>query len=194
MPQECEVRRIFVDLAKSTADKSCRIPRFSERRAALRVHALKGNRAHTCEFRSILRDVRKLWDWMVEGSGFEPPVPRGLLWAKFSASLAHYSARQKASVPERICLPGIRLCSGCLRFASFARLKANARRCGTLERLQVQIRAIVWRRSAEFLPSSSPPHHVAAATAMKNSVDNSRISARVGRCARPTASSEDFGV
>ena len=34
----------------------------------------------------------------------------------------------------------------------FGRLKANARRCGTLERLQVQIRAIVWSRSPEFLP------------------------------------------
>jgi hypothetical protein len=42
--------------------------------------------------------------------------------------------RQKASVPERICSLGIRLCSGSLRFASFARLKkADAQRCRTSE-------------------------------------------------------------
>src|SRR5216684_3402761 len=34
-----------------------------------------GNRAHTREFRSILRDVRKVRDWMVEGDEFELPVP-----------------------------------------------------------------------------------------------------------------------
>jgi hypothetical protein len=33
------------------------------------------NRAHTREFRSILRDVRKLRDWMGERSEFELPVP-----------------------------------------------------------------------------------------------------------------------
>jgi hypothetical protein len=63
--------RIFVDLAKSGADKSCLIPPISAAGAALRVHALIGNRAHTREFRSILRDVRKLRDWMVERGEFE---------------------------------------------------------------------------------------------------------------------------
>jgi hypothetical protein len=33
------------------------------------------NRAHTPEFRSILRDVRKLRDWMVERNEFELSVP-----------------------------------------------------------------------------------------------------------------------
>jgi hypothetical protein len=88
------------------------------------------------------------------------PRCREAFYGQNSTPVWRYSARQKASVPERICSPGIGLCSGCLRFASFARLKANARRFGTLERPQVQIRAIVWRRSPEFLPSSSPPHHV----------------------------------
>src|SRR6266481_6410905 len=65
---------------------------------------------------------------LAERGGFEPPAPRGLLWAEFSPSLAHYSARQKASVPERICSLEIRLCSGSLRFASgldWQRLEAH---------------------------------------------------------------------
>src|ERR1700720_3964666 len=33
------------------------------------------NRVRTREFRSILREVRKLRDWMVERNGFEPSVP-----------------------------------------------------------------------------------------------------------------------
>ena len=56
-----------------------------------------------------------------------------------------------------------------------------------VRKLQVQIRAIVWRCSPEFLFSSSQPHHVAAATAMKNSVGDSRISARVGDAPAPPA-------
>ncbi len=42
---------------------------------AIVAHALIGNRAHMREFRSILRDVRKLRDWMAERSEFELPVP-----------------------------------------------------------------------------------------------------------------------
>ena len=60
----------------------------------------------------------------MERGGFELPVPRGALLTEFGASLAHSSARQKTSVLERICSPGIRLCFGSLRLASFARLKA----------------------------------------------------------------------
>jgi hypothetical protein len=126
-------------------------------------------------------------DSLPEQGGFEPPVPRGLLWAEFSASLAHYSARQKASVPERICSPGIRLCSGCLRFASFARLKADARRCETLESFRFKSERLSGVARRNFCPSSSQPHHVAAATAMKNSVGDSRISARVGDAPAPPA-------
>jgi len=47
-------------------------------------------------------------DSLAERGGFEPPVPRGFLWTELGAGLAHYSARQKASVLERICSPGIR--------------------------------------------------------------------------------------
>jgi hypothetical protein len=47
---------------------------------------------------------------LAERGEFEPPVPRGLLWAEFDASLAQYSARQKAYVLKRIYSPGIRLC------------------------------------------------------------------------------------
>ena len=43
--------------------------------AALRVHALIANRAHTRAFPAILRDVRKLRDWMVEQKGFELAAP-----------------------------------------------------------------------------------------------------------------------
>ena len=61
-------------------------------------------------------------DSLAERGGFEPPVPLGLTWAEFGPSLAHYSARIKASVLERICSPGVRLCFGSLRFPSFTRL------------------------------------------------------------------------
>ena len=43
----------------------------------------------------------------MERGGFEPPVPRGLLWAGIRPEVAYYSARQKASVPERNCSPVI---------------------------------------------------------------------------------------
>jgi hypothetical protein len=40
-------------------------------------------------------------DSLREREGFEPSVPQGFLWAEFVPSLAHYSARRKASVLER---------------------------------------------------------------------------------------------
>jgi hypothetical protein len=42
----------------------------------------------------------KTMDCMVERGGFEPPVPLALTWAELGPSLAHYSARIKASVLE----------------------------------------------------------------------------------------------
>jgi hypothetical protein len=60
-------------------------------------------------------------DSLAERHGFEPPVPRGLIWAEFGPSVAHYSVRIKAFVLERICSLRIRLCFGSLRFSSFAR-------------------------------------------------------------------------
>ena len=66
-------------------------------------------------------DNAKIADWLAERGGFEPPVPRGFIWAEFGPRLAHYSARKKASVLKGICSPGIRLCFGSLRSASFAR-------------------------------------------------------------------------
>ena len=101
--------RIPMDPAKSEADRFCRIPPIGASGAALRVHALIGNRAHTREFRSILRDVRKLRDWMVEQGGFELATPRSVVFGKVSATLAEYLADRKAAVPERISSPEIRL-------------------------------------------------------------------------------------
>jgi hypothetical protein len=49
--------------------------------------------------------IPKPEDSLAERGGFEPPVPRGLLWAEFDPNLARYSARPKASVLERICAP-----------------------------------------------------------------------------------------
>ena len=66
--------------------------------------------------------MRNVEDWLTERRRFEPPVPRGFIRAEFGPSLAHYSARMKASVLERICSPVVRLCFGSLRFPSFARL------------------------------------------------------------------------
>ena len=39
-------------------------------------------------------------DSLAERGGFEPPVPLALTWAELGPSLAHYSARIKASVLE----------------------------------------------------------------------------------------------
>src|SRR5712671_5260822 len=54
--------------------------------------------------------------------GFEPPRPFGIRCAEFVPNLAHYSAREKASVLQRICSPGVRLFFGSLRspFARYA--------------------------------------------------------------------------
>jgi hypothetical protein len=64
---------------------------------------------------------------MAERGGFEPSVPLGLALAEFGPSLAHYSARIKASVLERICSPGVWLCFESLRFPLFARLMLGIR-------------------------------------------------------------------
>ena len=45
--------------------------------AALRVHALIANRAHTRAFLAILRDVRKLRDWTVDGAVRSEPLSGG---------------------------------------------------------------------------------------------------------------------
>jgi hypothetical protein len=50
--------RTSMDLSKSMADKSCRIPPIGAAGAALRVHALIPNCAQTGGFRSIIREVR----------------------------------------------------------------------------------------------------------------------------------------
>src|SRR5208337_4660445 len=39
-------------------------------------------------------------DSVAERGGFEPPVPRGLIWAKFSPSLAHYSAEKSIRIGD----------------------------------------------------------------------------------------------
>ena len=45
-------------------------------------------------------------DSLAERGGFEPPVPRGLLWARIRPEFGEYSARQKAYALERICSSG----------------------------------------------------------------------------------------
>ena len=59
-----------------------------------------------------------------ERGGFEPPVPRGFLWAEFGPCLGHYLARPKASAPKRVCSPRIRLCFSSLRHQSATRCSA----------------------------------------------------------------------
>ena len=61
-------------------------------------------------------------DSLAERSGFELPVPLGFIWSEFGPSKAHYSARIKASMLERICSPVVRLYFGSFRFPSFGRL------------------------------------------------------------------------
>ncbi len=58
--------------------------------------------AHTCEFRGVLQRVPKIADWLAERGRFEPPRPLRIRWAEFNPSLAHYSARIRASMLERI--------------------------------------------------------------------------------------------
>ena len=108
---------------------------------------------------------------MAERDGFEPTVPRGLLWAEFGPSLAHYSARQNASVPERICSRGFRLCSGSLRVVSFATLKADARRFRISESFGFKSERLYGGARRNFCPAPAlQPIHAAAATAVENSV------------------------
>ena len=39
---------------------------------------------------------------MVERCGFEPPVPRGPLWAEFGPSLAHYTSTKSIRAGENL--------------------------------------------------------------------------------------------
>jgi hypothetical protein len=78
------------------------------------------NRPRRRVFRLSLAELQTEKDSMAERVGFEPPVPLGLAWAEFGPSLAHYSARIKASVLERICSARVRLWFGSLRVPSFA--------------------------------------------------------------------------
>jgi len=102
-------------------------------------------------------------DWVAERGGFELPRPFRIRGAEFNPRLAHYSARIKASVRERFCSPGIRLCFGSLRFPSFASLTRG-----------------IWlrRTSDEGLELESPPPGRA--------VGNSTLSLRncTRRCSR----------
>lgn len=75
--------------------------------------------AHEGQFCLCSVEFAAFQDWLVERGRFEPPVPLGCIWAEFGPSSAHYSARIKASVLERICSPGVRLYFGSLRFPSF---------------------------------------------------------------------------
>ena len=60
---------------------------------------MRTRKSHTREFQSILRDVRKLTDWMVEEDGFEPPVPvvqsEAASSCQFRFSVSGRSARLK---------------------------------------------------------------------------------------------------
>ena len=112
---------------------------------------------------------------------------------EFSASLALFGPTKSICAGENL----FAWDSGLLRLSPIRFVRQVEGECSAMwnvRKLQVQMRAIVWRCSPEFLPSSSQPHHVAAATAMKNSVGDSRISARVGRCARPTGTGENSHV
>ena len=83
------------------------------------------NRTNFANVRSIFEvsaESGEIADCLAERGRFEPPVPRRLLWAELGPNLAHYSARKKASVLERICSPGIRRFFGSLWFPSFAGL------------------------------------------------------------------------
>jgi len=86
-----------------------------------------------------------------------------LLWAEFGPSLAHDSARKKASVLERICSPGIRLCFGSLRFALFSGLTPG-----------------IWQRrtSDEGLEFRSPPPGRAVSNHSFSSESHQRSSRR----------------
>jgi len=66
-------QRVAEDLARARiSNNSAEKDRFGKRRSDLYPSA---ENASVREFRSILRQVRKLKDWMVERSEFELPVP-----------------------------------------------------------------------------------------------------------------------
>jgi hypothetical protein len=61
------------------------------------------------DFQRTLRRLSELKDWVAERGGFEPPVPREILWPEFCPLFADYLAQEKAAVLERICSPWIPL-------------------------------------------------------------------------------------
>jgi hypothetical protein len=75
---------------------------------------------------------------------------------------ALFGPTKKHLVPERICSPGIRLCSGSLRFASFARLKADARRCLTSESFGFKSERLCGGARRNFAPFALNPDSRAA--------------------------------
>ena len=64
-----------MDPVEANPDRFRRISPISAAGAALRIRSRSANRAQTGGFRSIIREVRKLKDWMVERGGFELPYP-----------------------------------------------------------------------------------------------------------------------
>ena len=74
--------------------------------------------------------------------GFEPPVPRGLLWAGIRPEFGALSARQKAPVLENLFALGFGFASALSGSLRSPRLNADARRRRRSDqKLPVQIRA-----------------------------------------------------
>ena len=79
---------------------------------------------------------------MVERGGFEPPVPRGLLWAEIRPEFgALFGPTKSNRAGENLFALGFGFCFGSLRFASFTKVE---RRCsatsGVRPKLPVHIR------------------------------------------------------
>jgi hypothetical protein len=97
------------------------------------------NKPHTRAISPIREVNPQRRDSVAERGGFEPSVPLELALAEFGPRLAHCSARITASVLERICSPGVRLCLGFLQFPSSQADARNPVTSNTTRRFGVRI-------------------------------------------------------
>jgi hypothetical protein len=98
---KCE--RTSVDPAESNPDRFCRVPSISAARSRSPGPCAIANRTHTRGFRTILPEVRKLKDWMVdeETSGI---VPGGFRGTEGPDEPSYKALRNSTSIRSR--LPG----------------------------------------------------------------------------------------
>jgi hypothetical protein len=135
-----------VDPAESSPDRFCRVPPISAARSRSPGPCAMPNRAHTREFRSILREVQKLMDWMVERDRFELSVPlidRGA-WGLVMARREGFEPPTLRSVVRRV---------GVYRRASYVYAWPSS---PSATRSNISIRRLSGQRSGQRMEGDPP--------------------------------------